>query len=180
MLSPLTIISSPYEHHLLDLTRLKNDNHVTMSLALQNLQPVENYLDVEYIHAFNWSEILLDLPFTDTFYIVVFRSTLSSKGDSTTIKAQLAQFDEKAHQEGLQSGGLLKYWFGTAQADGRNLATCVWTHEQAATRASKLGSHQRAIELVRSGVYEKWRIERYLLHVKDGAFQFTSLSSPHH
>lgn len=176
MLSPQSIISSPYDHHRLDLSSLKF-NHILMSQALQNLHPVENYLDVEYIHAFNWSEILLELPFTDSFYIVVFRSTLA-KNDHTT-KLALALADEKAHQEGQESGGLLKYWFGTAQLDGRNLATCVWTHERAATLASTLGSHQRAVELVQSGVYSKWKIERYALHIMNGGYRFVALNSPH-
>ena len=55
-----------------------------------------------------------------SFYIVVFRSRIPP----TTSRLQLGELDERAHAEAMQSGGLLKYWFGVPDGEGRNLATC--------------------------------------------------------
>ena len=54
------------------------------------------------------------------FYIVVFRSQLQQSTD----RLELGAMDERSHAEANKSGGLLKYWFGSADAEGRNLATC--------------------------------------------------------
>jgi hypothetical protein len=36
----------------------------------------------------------------------------------------LYKLDYESHAEACESGGLLKYWFGKADGERRNLATC--------------------------------------------------------
>lgn len=55
--------------------------------------------------------------------IVVFRSQVPP----TTSRHALGELDQRSHAEAMKSGGLLKYWFGMPDADGRNLATCTLT-----------------------------------------------------
>jgi len=51
---------------------------------------------------------------------VVFRSQVLASTDPT----HLAVLDERSHAEAMNSGGLLKYWFGIPDGGHRNLATC--------------------------------------------------------
>lgn len=84
-----------------------------------------------YKEAFNWQEIVnklrklseaegADYVLPETaFYVIVFRSTLPP-GVNTP---ELAALDKGAHREAVESGWLLKYWFGTPDQSGKNLAT---------------------------------------------------------
>lgn len=69
-------------------------------------------------HDFDWEE--------QNFYVVVFRSQVPP----TTDRSHLGTLDERSHVEAMEGGGLLKYWFGTPDATGRNLATCKFRKEQ--------------------------------------------------
>lgn len=50
----------------------------------------------------------------------MFRSVLRPEADLTRLRV----LDERSHEEAVDSGGLLKYWFGEGNARGENLATC--------------------------------------------------------
>ncbi|KAJ3129584.1 hypothetical protein HK101_005214, partial [Irineochytrium annulatum] len=64
----------------------------------------------------------LPLPSTTshhTYYIVAFRSTRHP----TSSTSLLHSADALAHMEATRNGGLLRYWYGVADSQGRNLAT---------------------------------------------------------
>lgn len=127
------LVVSPYATipHLLDLRKLDESPRL-LAKALTVLQSVrEDYATAPYHLSFNWDAVterlrsLLEISNSlwkrQQFYIVVFRSQLPP----TTDRIHLGQLDQKSHAEATKSGGLLKYWFGLPDANGRNLATCT-------------------------------------------------------
>lgn len=133
------IQASPYEEdsHLTDLEPLDVQSQL-FALALMSLQNVdENYRTVSYEEAMNWSGVKEKLQTlakdaqiewkAQKFYVVEFRSTLKETIDVPL----LYTLDKQSHREAAESGGLLKYWYGTLDAERRNLATCkctAWLH----------------------------------------------------
>ena len=128
------LIVSPYTSlpHLLDL-RTVNQSQQLLAKALTLLsQTREDYATAPYISSFNWPAVLAHLKHLSQqsnhkwqhqhFYIVVFRSQIPP----TTDRVELGELDQRSHAEATKSGGLLKYWFGMPDADGRNLATCTF------------------------------------------------------
>ncbi|KAF3199629.1 hypothetical protein TWF679_001248 [Orbilia oligospora] len=132
-----------------------------------------------YHEAFNWDEILIALrklskredyvfPRSE-FYIIVFRSRLPFDAD----RRHLGKLDEDAHVEAVESGQLLKYWFGTPHpVTGRNLATCIWRHRDDAKLGGGGPGHVRAMEAVRN-IYLEWRVERLKLVVEHDASEWS-------
>ena len=127
------LVVSPYafQPHLLDLRTLESSQSL-LARALTLLEPVRtDYATAPYLESFNWDSVIDHLRFLNGeaghfwswqhFYIVVFRSQVPP----TTDRVELGELDEKAHAEATQSGGLLKYWFGRPDENGRNLATCT-------------------------------------------------------
>ena len=126
------LISSPYlepTHHL-DLTTLDAQSQL-FARALAVMEPTgPDYAVADYTTAFNWPTVMAALQhFTaearqawtrQSFYTVIFRSRLTLTVD----RELLHQLDKESHREATLSGGLLKYWFGTPNAERRNLATC--------------------------------------------------------
>lgn len=127
------LVVSPYTTipHLLDLRALEESPRL-LAKALTVLQSVrEDYATAPYHLSFNWDAVIEQLkslleisksPWTrQQFYIVVFRSQVPP----TTDRIHLGRLDQNSHAEATKSGGLLKYWFGLPDANGRNLATCI-------------------------------------------------------
>ena len=127
------LVVSPYafQPHLLDLRTLE-DPQSLLARALTVLKPLRtDYATAPYHESFNWASVIDHLRYLNEeaghswsrqhFYIVVFRSQVPP----TTDRVELGELDEKAHVEATQSGGLLKYWFGSPDENGRNLATCM-------------------------------------------------------
>jgi hypothetical protein len=145
------LVVSPYTErpHLLDLSTVDIDSQLLAKalVSMKNLK--DDYATADYKESFNWSEVVDSLrqlaAASNTkwkevaFYIVVFRSQIPP----TTAYADLGVLDQPAHAEAMKSGGFLKcvipiddvgiqlmenyrYWFGTPDQNGRNLATCVW------------------------------------------------------
>lgn len=128
------LIVSPYNEpsHLLDLKTLDIPNRL-FAKALSIFKPIrDDYATAEYLDSFNFDavfEFLRDLSDAESyewkrqeFYVVVFRSILRADADLE----HLHDLDAYSHTEATTSGGLLKYWFGTKNADRRNLATCAF------------------------------------------------------
>ena len=126
------LIVSPYttSPHLLDLRTLEEPQTLLVK-ALSVLESVrEDYATAPYNASFNWDTVLDQLKSQlqhskyqwkrQHFYIVVFRSQVAP----TTDRTHLGELDQKSHAEATKSGGLLKYWFGLPDQNGRNLATC--------------------------------------------------------
>lgn len=67
-----------------------------------------------------------------------------------------------------------RYWFGVPDAEGRNLATCVWRSRDDAIKGGVGPAHRRAAGAARHN-YTEWRIERLALifddEVKDWAIE---------
>ena len=130
------LVVSPYTFapHLLDLRKL-DVSHQLLAKALTHLDSVRpDYAKAPYTDSFNWPTVLTQLKtrvqendYTwkrQHFYIVVFRSQIPP----STNRIELGELDQRSHAEATKSGGLLKYWFGMPDADGRNLATCKPKH----------------------------------------------------
>jgi hypothetical protein len=128
------LISSPYNApgHYLDLTPLPLPS-LLFAKALTSLAPTSDaYATTPYTSALNFSHVLAVLrslvppgyvyPAT-SFYVVVFQSKLKDGIDMDW----LYKLDYESHGEACESGGLLKYWFGRADSERRNLATCKLT-----------------------------------------------------
>ncbi|RDL42265.1 Uncharacterized protein BP5553_02244 [Venustampulla echinocandica] len=170
------LIVSPYdeEPHLLDLSTLDTANQL-LAKALTGLKCLRvDYATAPYTEIFNWSEVTQSIQklatasdFTwkvTSFYIVVFRSRIPP----TTVYADLGVLDKAAHAEATKSGGFLKYWFGSPDPEGRNLATCVWRNQHDARVGSIGEAHRKAAAATRF-LYTEWKIERLRLIIKDGA-----------
>jgi hypothetical protein len=124
------LISSPYNNpsHYLNLTTLPAPS-LLVAKALTALAPISpDYATAPYTQALNFDRVLSLLQdlsagyeFPESqFYVVVFRSKLKEGID----QEWLYKLDYESHAEACESGGLLKYWFGKADGERRNLATC--------------------------------------------------------
>lgn len=129
---------SPYTDpaHLLDLNKVDKPQQL-LAKALRLMEPTTrhagDFATTRYAEAFNWDEVVQSLRQhivndhgfhwqRQDFYVVVFRSRLPL----TTDRHELGRLDKRSHDEATKSGGLLKYWFGEPDANGRNLATCAY------------------------------------------------------
>ncbi|KAK6363695.1 hypothetical protein TWF730_001115 [Orbilia blumenaviensis] len=171
------LVASPYtdKEHLLDLNTLARPHQLlAKALTIMNAKTGE-YAIEPYHEAFNWDEILIALQKLSAregytfprseFYIIVFRSKLPFDAD----RQHLGKLDQDAHVEAVESGQLLKYWFGTPHpVTGRNLATCIWRHRDDAKLGGGGPGHVRAMEAVRN-IYLEWRVERLKFTVEDNA-----------
>lgn len=126
------LVISPYNEspNLLDLDALDIQEQL-LAKAFTLFKPIsDDYASADYRDAFNWEHVLGALKDiavqedhrweSQAFYIVYFRSQLQENAR----RDSLAETDNRAHAEAMASGGLLKYWFGKAGSDGKNLATC--------------------------------------------------------
>ncbi|KAL8933986.1 MAG: hypothetical protein Q9216_006126 [Gyalolechia sp. 2 TL-2023] len=173
------LVASPYTSrpHLLDLSAL-TQSQVLLAKALTLLTPTTPaYATSPYIDSFNWDAVVTYLAaatksetfhWTEQyFYIVVFRSQIPPSTD----RSHLAELDKAAHIEAMKSGGLLKYWFGTPDVDGRNVATCVWRRREDAAPGSSGEGHKAAMRATIK-MYSEWNIERLKLVVTEDAEQW--------
>ncbi len=126
------IIASPYndENHLLDLNSLGVEDRI-LSLALTTVRPVKpDYATLDLVDGLNAAEVnemiqrlssSLGLVWTSrSYYLVTFRSKMKPEYDQN----RLFELDKHSHEEAIQSGGLLKYWFGTVNEHRRHHALC--------------------------------------------------------
>jgi len=129
--------ASPYSDraHLLDLTTLARPLQL-FAEALKAMRWIkQEYATSPYDKAFNWDSIVdifsrtVSAEHSDStpekldFYVIVFRSRVNQHAD----RQLLGELDKAAHLEAVESGGLLKYWFGEPDEAGRNLATCEFS-----------------------------------------------------
>ncbi|KAL8675282.1 MAG: hypothetical protein Q9224_007476 [Gallowayella concinna] len=170
------LVVSPYTSraHLLDLNLL-NHAQILLAKALTILSPSTHaYATSPYINSFNWDAVFRLLAAKvkaegfawreQFFYVIIFRSQVPASTD----RGDLAALDVKAHAEAMASGGLLKYWFGTPNADGRNLATCIWRRREDAQPGSSGEGHKAAMRAT-INLYTEWQVERLKLVVGDNA-----------
>jgi len=148
-------------------TRLPDIDPVSLSLhkALHHFRPYnDQYASRPYGEAFNWSDLHLPADEERDWYCVAFRSKRKTGSDGTP----LYDADKKAHEEAVQNGGLLMYWYGVPDpVTGLNLATCVWQSRRHAIAANSRPHHIRAMKLAKDS-YEIYTLERYVLRKSTG------------
>lgn len=129
--------ASPYSdrEHLLDLATIDKPLQLFAEALTAMWWITPEFATAPYHKAFNWDSI------TDIFsramraeqpdhaleslhfYVIVFRSRVNKHADIEL----LGELDKAAHLEAVEGGGLLKYWFGSPNEVGRNLATCKYS-----------------------------------------------------
>lgn len=173
------LITSPYNSptHLLDLTTLDTVNQL-FAKALTIFTPIRpDYATAPYLESFNWTAVFTFLcelsqaegyhfPRT-SFYVVAFRSILFPDTDGD----RLGLLDDHSHREATESGGLLKYWFGSKNGEYRNLATCLWRSREDARNGGMGPWHQKARAAGRE-MYERIDFKTMELVVEDGVSEW--------
>jgi hypothetical protein len=106
---------------------------------------------------FSWSSSLAGCTF-ERLYLVVFRSVRRPSADLDLLR----EHDDRAYEQALESGGLLRYFKGEANERRECLSFCLWETREQAIEASGAASHQSAAEIsVR--MYESYVLDRYWL-----------------
>lgn len=76
--------------------------------------------------------------------------------------------DRLAHEEAVQNGGLIMYWYGVPDPEtGLNLATCIWQSRGHAIAANSRPKHAQAAKLAKSS-FSVYQLERYVLKKSKG------------
>jgi hypothetical protein len=133
------------------------DLRVGLQEAAQRIHPVHpDYQDLRIEQGFDWPAIA-DYSF-DRLYLVVFRSVRRPDADLDLLR----WFDDLAYSEALQSGGLLRYFKGSADERGHCLSFCLWESREAAMRASGGKKHAQAASIT-SRMYVSYDLERHEL-----------------
>ena len=109
---------------------------------------------------FDWSP-LYGCEF-DELYLVVFRSVRRPDADLVLLR----EHDDRAYEEALESGGLLRYFKGHANERGECLSFCLWETREQARRAASAASHVSAADII-ARMYVSYVLDRYWLK-KDG------------
>ena len=79
----------------------------------------------------------------DRLYLVVFRSVRRPDADLVLLR----EHDDRAYEEALRSGGLLRYFKGHANERGECLSFCLWETRDQAREAAGAASHQSAADI---------------------------------
>jgi hypothetical protein len=106
---------------------------------------------------FSWSSSLLGCPF-EQLYLVVFRSIRRPSADLELLR----EHDDRAYENALDSGGLLRYFKGEANERGECLSFCLWQTTEQAIEASGSAAHRSAAE-ISVVMYESFVLDRYWL-----------------
>ena len=106
---------------------------------------------------FDWASSLAGCHF-DRLYLVVFRSVRRPTADLELLR----EHDDRAYEEALKSGGLLRYFKGHANERGECLSFCLWESREQAIKAAGAASHRTAAE-ISAQMYESYVLDRYWL-----------------
>jgi hypothetical protein len=138
--------------------------------AAQRIRPIRpDYPYIPIEEGFDWPAIAgCSL---ESLYLVVFRSVRRPDADLDMLR----WFDDLAYAEALQSGGLLRYFKGSADEHGRCLSFCLWETREAAVNASGSRQHARAADIT-AKMYVSYDLERYeVIRVEQGTPEFRRL-----
>ena len=117
---------------------------------------------------FDWSP-LSGCAF-DRLYLVAFRSVRQPDADL----ALLREHDDRAYEEALRSGGLLRYFKGHANDQGECLSFCLWETRDQAVKAAGAASHKSAADIT-VRMYLSYVLDRYWLKKEGGKLVFESI-----
>ena len=118
----------------------------------------DNYRRHEVFDGFTFERGVLSTG-EDGLYLVSFRSMRRTDAAQQEID-RLEEFDEAAHQEADESGGLIHYYPDPVDEEGRASSYCIWESKEAAKTASELPLHKAAINyaLKEARIYETYRV----------------------
>ena len=105
---------------------------------------------------FDWSP-LYGCSF-DQLYLVVFRSVRRPDADLVLLR----EHDDRAYEEAVRSGGLLRYFKGHANEQGECLSFCLWETSERAGEAASAASHKSAAKIT-ARMYLSYVLDRYWL-----------------
>ena len=124
--------------------------------ACQRISPVyPDYAARPIENGFSWSSSLAGCAF-DRLYLVVFRSVRRPDADL----ALLREHDDRAYEEALVSGGLLRYFKGHANERDECLSFCLWETREQARQAADAASHRSSAD-VSAQMYLSYSLDRY-------------------
>jgi hypothetical protein len=144
----------------------KNPDAQTMALDLrpvlhrccQQISPTySDYAARPIQDGFSWSSSLAGCAF-DALYLVVFRSVRRPSADLDLLR----EHDDRAYEEALGVGGLLRYFKGDANERRECLSFCLWETRKQAKEAAGAASHRSAAD-ISVPMYESYVLERYWL-----------------
>jgi hypothetical protein len=133
---PLDLTADPYE-------------------ACQQISPTNpDYAILPIEDGFDWSSLTCCL--FDRLYLVVFRSVWQPEADLDLLR----EHDDRAFEEALKSGGLLRYFKGHANERGECLSFCLWETREQARQAADAASHRSAAG-ASAQMYLSFSLERH-------------------
>jgi hypothetical protein len=113
-----------------------------------------DYATLSIENGFDWSS--LSRCSFESLYLVVFRSVRRPEADVDL----LHYHDDRAFEEALASGGLLRYFKGQANDRGECLSFCLWETREQARKAADAVSHRSATE-ISAQMYSSYALERF-------------------
>src|SRR5918997_1530291 len=123
--------------------------------ACQRISPAHpDYATLPIEEGFDWSS-LSHCPF-DSLYLVVFRSLRRPEADLDLLR----EHDDRAYEEAMASGGLLRYFKGQANERDECLSFCLWETGEQARKAAASPSHESATSIT-AQTYLSYILERY-------------------
>ena len=126
--------------------------------ACQQISPTNpDYARWPIQDGFSWSSSLAGCAF-ERLYLVVFRSVRRPGADLDLLR----EHDDRAYEQALESGGLLRYFKGEADERGGCLSFCLWETRRQAIEAAGSASH-RSAAAISGRMYESYVLERYWL-----------------
>ena len=139
--------------------------------ACRRISPINpDYAKLHVEEGFDWSSHLGEAHF-DLLYLVVFRSVRHPAADLKLLKAH----DDRAYEDAIEAGGLLRYFKGEMNGRRECLSFCLWESRERAVTASGGASHRTAAQLT-AQMYESYTLERYeLLRGEAGDLVFRQL-----
>jgi hypothetical protein len=125
--------------------------------ACRQISPTHpDYAVLPIEDGFDWSSLSCCL--FDRLYLVAFRSVWQPEADLDLLR----EHDDRAFEEALGSGGLLRYFKGHANERGECLSFCLWETREQARQAADAASHRSAAG-VSAQMYISFLLERYWL-----------------
>ena len=115
-----------------------------------------DYATLSIEDGFDWS--YLSCCHFKRLYLVAFRSVWQLEADFDLLR----ELDDRAHEEALKSGGLLRYFKGQANERGECLSFCLWETRQQARQAADAALHRSAAG-VSAQMYLLYTLDRYWL-----------------
>jgi hypothetical protein len=123
--------------------------------ACQQISPRHpDYATRSIEDGFDWSS--LSCCHFERLYLVVFRSVWQPEADLDLLR----EHDDRAYEEALVSGGLLRYYKGQVNERGECLSFCLWETREQARQAADAASHRSAAG-VSAQMYLSYSLVRY-------------------